>query len=173
MQKYIPKMYKSNIYEIPYQKLWEKGITHLLFDLDNTIVPGNVKKATKEVKELFTHLKKMGFTIIIFSNSPKRRVHPFGQDLEVEIHPFSTKPLKRGFRHVLKKFDIKRENVVIIGDQLFTDIIGGNQMGILTILIDPISTRDMFLTRWNRFRENRMFQKLQDANFLEKGIYYE
>lgn len=173
MKKYIPKMYQPSIYDIPYEVLKEKGITHLLFDLDNTIIPPHIGKANKKTKDLFGRLKKMGFTIIIFSNSGKKRVEPFGSYLEVEVHPSSIKPLRKGFYHVFNQYDLKKEQVTIIGDQLVTDIIGGNRVGIMTILIDPISSKDKIFTKWNRLREHYILQKLKKENLFEKGNYYE
>ena len=73
MEEYIPDIYQKSIYTINYEKLIDRGIKCLLFDLDNTIAPIGVKEPTKKVKELFDDLKKMGFKIIIFSNSGSKR----------------------------------------------------------------------------------------------------
>ena len=77
MDKYIPDIYQKDIYHINYDQLKERGIKCLLFDLDNTLVPINVKVPDEEIKDLFNKLKKKGFKLIIFSNSLKKRVSPF------------------------------------------------------------------------------------------------
>lgn len=173
MEKYVPKIYAPSIDKVPYDLLKRKGITHLLFDLDNTLVPPHSKKVSTKVKELFKGLKEKGFTVIIFSNSPHKRLRPFGTDLEVDFNAFSMKPFQRSFRKILKKYNIEKNAVAIIGDQILTDILGGNRCGITTILITPLSTNDMILTKWNRFRENRIIQKLEKRNLFMKEKYYD
>ena len=68
MEKYIPDIYQKSIYTINYDVLLLRGIKCLLFDLDNTIAPVNIKSPSKKTKELFDDLKSKGFKIIIFSN---------------------------------------------------------------------------------------------------------
>ena len=77
MEKYIPDVYQKSVYTIDYQKLKSSGIHCLLFDLDNTLVPASVKVPNKRIKELFEDLKEQGFQLILFSNSPKKRVKAF------------------------------------------------------------------------------------------------
>ena len=74
MKKFCPKIYQKNIYSINYQKLKKEGIKCLLFDLDNTCIPYKNNKMPKKIKDLFDKLVKMNFKVIIFSNSPKRRL---------------------------------------------------------------------------------------------------
>lgn len=173
MEKYVPNIYTKDIFSIQYDALLEKGIFLVLFDLDNTLVPGHIKEATKEVKELFDSLKQKGFTVVIFSNSPKKRLKPFETYLEVKGNALSCKPLQRSFTKILSTYHVKPEEACIIGDQLLTDIVGGNRAGITTILIDPITVQDLFLTKYNRARENRIIRKLQKNNGFKRGTYYE
>ena len=74
---------------------------------------------------------------------------------------------------VLKKYHLKEKEVAIIGDQLFTDVIGGNNVGIMTILVDPITTNDFWITKYNRYREEKKFKQLQEQGLLVKGQYYD
>lgn len=173
MEKYIPDIYQKSIYTINYEKLKERGIKCLLFDLDNTIAPVGVKKPSNKVKELFNELKKMGFKIIIFSNSHLKRLEPFKEELEVEIHPNSMKPLKRNFKKIIDKNEYLDSEVAIIGDQLLTDIKGGNKVGITTILVNPIGLKDFFLTKINRFYEKIIINKLGKKLIFIKGRYYD
>ena len=172
MNLLIPKMYQKNIYEINYEKLKREEIKCLLFDLDNTCVGFKEKNPTKELKKLFTKLTKQGFKVIIFSNATKRRLNPF-KCLNVIIHPNSKKPFKSSFKKILKNYNYKKEEVCIIGDQLFTDILGGNKVGIKTCLVDPITKEDFILTKINRKLEQIMFNRLARKEILVKGVYYE
>lgn len=166
-----PKMYQESIYTIDYQKLKKQKIKCLLFDLDNTCVGYHEKNPTKELKQLFKNLTKMGFKVIIFSNAPKKRLAPF-TNLGVECHPSSQKPLGRNFKKILKKYQYQTCEVCIIGDQLFTDIIGGNKVGIITCLVEPLSNEDFILTKIFRSMEGISFKKMNKKGLLKKGEYY-
>ncbi len=172
MEKYLPDIYQETIYDINYKSLKEHGIKCLLFDLDNTIAPYNEKVLKAEVKELIYQLKQLGFKVIIYSNSPKMRVRQFGKQLNVDIYSGARKPSKKGFNRILAKYKYTENEVAIIGDQICTDVLGGNRVGITTILITPIG-KDPFWTKINRIREKSIMQKLRDNNLFKKGKYYE
>lgn len=172
MEKYVPDIYKENIYDIDYKSLKEHGIKCLLFDLDNTIVPYNEKILKAETKELFYQLKQLGFKLIIFSNSPKLRVKAFADQLNVDVYGGARKPRKKGFIKLLKKYKYTENEVAIIGDQILTDVVGGNKVGITTILTTPFG-KDPIWTKINRIRERKIMQKLRDKNLFKKGKYYE
>lgn len=172
MSNFFPDIYQKNIYTINYQKLWDSGIRCLLFDLDNTCVPYKEKKSTKELKELFNNLSSLGFKIIIFSNSPKRRLKRFS-DLGIEFNSFSMKPLSHNFYKILKKYGYDKSEVIIIGDQIFTDVYGGNKVGITTCLVDPLTNVDMMATKLTRLLENRKINMLGKARGFKRGKYYD
>ena len=172
MNKLIPKMYQESIYKINYNNLKEKGIKCVLFDLDNTCVGYHEKKPTPRLKNLFKHLKKENLEVIIFSNAPQERLLPF-QSLGVICHPSSKKPFRHNFEKILKEYHYNKDEVCIIGDQLFTDIFGGNKVGITTILVDPLTNKDFILTKVFRSLEGIIFKRFAKKSILKKGEYYE
>lgn len=172
MNKYIPDVYSESIFTINYDKLKKENIECLLFDLDNTIVESKVNTPPEKVKKLFNKLKSMGFKVIIFSNSGSKRLENFKIELDVDVNPRSLKPLKINFKKILRKYKLDKEMVAIIGDQLLTDVLGGNKVGITTILVDPILTSEFFFTKINRLRERSIYRKLEKTNELKKGEYY-
>lgn len=173
MEQYIPDIYQKSIYSINYDSLYLRGIKYLLIDLDNTIVPITVKGPNRKVKELFNDLKNRGFKIIIFSNSPKSRVKPFKEELEVDCCANARKPFKAKYLKILEEYHLNVEDVACIGDQLLTDIRGGNNVGITTILVNPIGNKERFVTKINRLYEGVIFHKLRDKNLFTKGKYYD
>lgn len=173
MEKYVPDIYQKSIYNINYDALFDRGIKFLLFDLDNTLVPVTLKEPNKKIKELFDELKEKGFKIIIFSNSGKARVKPFKDMLEVDCCIKALKPFKKKFLKVFATYEVEVSEVAIIGDQLLTDIKGGNNVGITTILVNPIGTKEKIWTKINRYFENKIIRKLRDNNLFTKGKYYE
>lgn len=172
MKLLVPKMYQKSIYDIDYSALQKKNIKCLLFDLDNTCVGYYDKKPTKELKELFNNLTKMGFKVILFSNSGSKRLANFST-LNIVLHPSSRKPFKKNFNKLLKKYHYTKKDVCIIGDQLFTDILGGNRVGINTCLVDPLTDKELIFTKITRKLEFIAFKMLQKKNILIKGEYYE
>ena len=172
MKILVPNMYQKSIYTVDYEYLLKDNIKCLLFDLDNTCVGYHEKNPTKELKKLFERLTKMGFKVIIFSNSTPKRLAPFS-NLKVVIHPSSRKPFKGNFEKILKKYHYQRKEVCIIGDQLFTDILGGNRVGIKTCLVDPLTNEDFIFTKIFRATEQIAFKRLAKKDVLTKGVYYE
>ena len=173
MEKYIPDVYQKSIYSIDYDKLIRKGIKCLLFDLDNTIAPINMKVPSKKIKKLFIDLKAKGFKVIIFSNSRKSRVKPFKDDLDVDCAANACKPNPKKFLQVMDEFDFSVSEIAIIGDQILTDVVGGNNVGITTILVNQISHKELLVTKFNRFREKKIIKKLEQQQLFIRGRYYE
>ena len=173
MEIFVPDMYQKSIYTIDYNKLKERGIKCVLFDLDNTLVPGHVKDSNPKIKKLFDELKLSGFKVIIFSNSPKKRVKIFKDKLEVDACANAQKPLKKKFDYVLTKYDFDESDVAIVGDQIMTDIWGGNKVGITTILINPVSHKDFAPTKIFRFFEKIVIKSLKKKDLFQRGRYYD
>lgn len=171
MEKYVPDIYQKSVYAIDYSKLKKRGIKCLLFDLDNTLVFPSIKEPTEELVELFKKLKE-DFDVVIFSNSPNHRLKPFGDILEVKYSYSSRKPFKKKFLEFINNSKYDLGEIAIIGDQLLTDILGGNSVGITTILTDPLTKKDMIFTKFNRFLEKSVIKKLRKHNLFTKGRYY-
>ena len=173
MEKYVPDMYQKSIFTIDYQKLQTNGIKCILFDLDNTIAPVNEKRPSQRVIDLFSNLKERGFIVVIFSNSHKSRLQPFKDETGVEYCPFACKPKSKKFYEVMNQYNVDESEVAIIGDQMLTDILGGNRVGITTILIQPISKSDFIGTKFNRVLESIIIRRLSKKNLFYRGKFYE
>ena len=171
--KFVPDIYEKSIYTIDYKKLKKRGIKCLIFDLDNTIAPTNLKKPNKKIKDLFEELKDMKFKIIIMSNEIKKRIEPFKDILGIDSAYFSMKPLKRKYKKILKLYNFKDTEIACIGDQLVTDILGANRMGFTSVLVNPISTSEFVTTRISRFFENIIIKYLTKGKLLKRGKYYD
>ncbi len=169
----MPDGYYKDIYSIDYKKLKKQGIKYLLFDFDNTIIEMNKYSYTKKHDELFKTLKK-DFNIAIISNTiNKQKIEDFTKKCGIEYILLALKPLKRGFKKVIKENKLKSEEICMIGDQLITDIYGAKRMHIKAILVDRINNEELPLTRLNRKIEKRILKKLyRDYNF-KKGVYYD
>jgi len=142
-----PKMYVSSILEIKLETLKELGIKGILFDLDNTIVRRDSVKFSPEVQGMLEEFKRQGFKLGIVSNNSHKRVGSIAGPMEVTSVHRAVKPWVRPFRHALKLINTAPEETALIGDQIFTDILGGNLAGLYTILVVPMEGKEFWGTR--------------------------
>ena len=170
---FIPDKYYKTIYHIDYDKLFRQGIKCILFDLDNTLVPADVNKASRKLKKLIYDLKVKGFRVVIMSNSSKNRVNIFKNELLVDSVFLANKPKPEKFLKIMQAYNLKENEVVMIGDELVTDIMGANKLDILTIYINPISNINHYTSFVNKKFEQVMINKLKKNDLFVRGNYYE
>ena len=115
----MPAARAKNVFDIPYQSLYQIGFKGLIFDIDQTLVMHGAP-ATEQVIELFQNLKALGFQIFLLSNNDEERITEFNKHLSVPFILLAEKPFE----------------TVMIGDQLFTDVLGASRANISTILVD-------------------------------------
>lgn len=170
--KFYPNMYQKTIQDINYKKLKKLDIKCLIFDLDNTIALIDQHVITAETKKLLTGLKK-DFQVVIISNNITSRVKSYANYLQCDFVANAIKPLSKGYRKIKNKYGFKQEEMCMIGDQIVTDIYGGNRYGMFTILVDPLGKKDLKITSLNRFIERKILKKYEDKGIMKKGVYYE
>ena len=170
--KYLPDIYKKNIFDINYKKLKDKGIKCLIFDLDNTLTKIDSLEVDKKTLKLITNLKK-DFIVLIVSNSPKKRVKIFLNKLNIDGYSFSLKPSIRTLKKIKEKYKLSSKSIAIIGDQFITDMGYGYKGKITKIFVDPIAIKDLKITNVNRFFENKIMSRYNKLNKFKKGKYYE
>jgi len=173
LDKFVADIYVKSIFDINYKKLKKNGIKCILFDLDNTISPINIKKPNNKTKELFEEIKGLNIRPIIFSNSSKSIVEPFKNSLISDSCSNCAKPSKNRYLKVMKTFNLKPEELAAVGDQLLTDVYGANRLGITSILVNPISRIDRFTTYFNRFVEKFIYKRLKKKDLFLRGRYYD
>lgn len=162
-KKFVPYSYNSSIYDIPYDKFYEEGYRYILSDLDNTLISYVEKMPNERLEKWRDHLLELGFKIMIVSNSHSNRVKEFANSFGVLCQYSSTKPLKRGFKKAIKRLEIAdKGKVLVLGDQILTDILGANRMGFTPILVEAIDrSSEHKATRFNRFFERRIVKKIK------------
>ena len=172
MNLFRPTMYRKDLFGIDYQKIKEKGITCLIFDLDNTLGMIDQKKCPTKVKKLLRRLQK-DFLILINSNNTRSRLTPYLNELGVGGYSFALKPSTRNLAKIKKIYNLKKKEMVMIGDQIVTDILSGNKFKIMTILVDPLGEKDLKITGLNRQVEAKIVRYYQKRGVFERGKYYE
>ncbi len=173
IDRFVPDVYAQSIYRIDYEKLIKKGIKCIIFDLDNTIAPVDVLAPSEEAINLMFKLKEMGLKPILMSNSGRARVEPFRNGLEIDSCADAKKPLSKSYNKIISIYKFNPEEIACVGDQLLTDVLGANKMGMTSILINPISKNDRFVTKPNRIIENIIMKILGAKDAFKKGKYYD
>lgn len=159
MYKYFfPDDYISSIFEINVEELKMQGIQGIIFDIDNTLVPYDVEEPTKEIIEFFKQLQEKGFKICLLSNNTKERVIRFNEGLKIIAIHKANKPLVRNFKRAMQLLETDKSSTAIVGDQVFTDVYGGNRAGLTTILVKPVSEKDEWITKIKRGIERRFIR---------------
>ena len=169
--KSLPKKYYKNVLSVDYDKLKKDGIKCLIFDLDNTLAPANSNEVSKEIINKIKSLKKSFTVYILSNNSHRERLDTVSNALNIKYVPLAAKPSTRGFKKIKKLENLKYEDMCMIGDQIVTDIIGGNRAGVLTILVDPLG-EDLKVTFMNRKVESIIIKRLTKKGLFKKGDYY-
>lgn len=96
--------------------------------------------------------------MIVLSNNKPERVEPFAKILGLDFIANGSKPLKKGYRRCAEALEIPCEQLCMIGDQLFTDILGGRRSGCKTVLVEPIQTEKMWFFRVKRRMEKAVMR---------------
>lgn len=156
LNQFLPNQHVKSIFEITPKELKENGIKGIITDLDNTLVEWDRPNATPKLINWFEEMQKANIAITIVSNNNKDRVQAFSDPLKIPFIFQARKPMGRAFRKAIKDMGLKKEETVVIGDQLLTDVFGGNRSGFHTILVVPVASTDGFWTRFNRLIERRM-----------------
>ena len=151
-QKLYPGEYLDSTYDINFEKLYEEGYRGLVFDIDNTLVPHGAK-ADDRAKALFERLKALGFGSCLLSNNKEARVKMFNDDVQVQYIYDAHKPSVRNYQRAMELLETDVSNTVFIGDQIFTDVYGGNRAGIRTILVKPIHPKEEIQIVLKRYLE--------------------
>jgi len=138
-----PKEHFNNVRDIKIEFLQKNKIKALILDVDNTLIDYD-KNLTEETIKWAEDLKQQGIKLYILSNSNKKeKVKTVAEKLQIEYEYFGKKPLKTGFKKVQKKIQENAENIGVVGDQIFTDVLGGNRCKMFTILVEPIAEKDI------------------------------
>ena len=160
-----PNTYLKKVEDINIELLQKNKLKALILDLDNTLIDYN-KNLSDSIIQWAKELKGQGVKLYILTNTnDKQKVENVAEKLGIPYESFAKKPFKKGFLKIQRILNIKPENIAVVGEQIFTDIIGGNRCNMFTILVDSIDNKDFWYTIWKRPLENILKKK-----FREKGL---
>ena len=145
-----PDLYLDNVTEINATLLKKNKIEGLILDVDNTLID-YYRNLIDGAEEWCEELKNEGIKCIILPNSNKKD--------KIENLMFAKKPMKSGFKKALDQMGLLPEKVAVVGDQLFTDVLGAKRMNMFSILVKQVGEKDIFITKLKRPIENAIINK--------------
>lgn len=168
LKRLIPRLRVRTVYDINLVELKNNGYKGIITDLDNTLVGAKEPLATPELITWLEQAKQMGFQVVIVSNNDHLRVSRFATPIQIPFVNSARKPLQRAFHQALKLMKLTPEQAVVVGDQMLTDVFGGNRIGMFTILVDPIAVQDEgWMTRMNR-----RVERIVTARLRKRGLWH-
>lgn len=159
LEKFFPDLIIDKVQDIDMETLIKKNIKGLVLDIDNTLVPTHVKEANEGVVKWIQKVKSAGLKVCIVSNASKKRVIKFNEKLRVFAIHRASKPGSKAFVKAAKLMNIQNNEVAVIGDQVFTDIYGGNRVNMFTILVKPLDRKEFFFVRLKRKPEKMILER--------------
>lgn len=164
-----PTVMLNKITDIEAEDLKKGNITTIMTDLDNTILPWNSSEYSLSLRKWLNIMKKANIEVLVVSNNSYKRIEKAVADLEIGIVARAKKPLPFEIMKYLKENHIQKEEILFVGDQIFTDVLAGSLSGVKTVLVKPIVETDAKKTRVNRFFERPLLKYLQKTN---KNLYW-
>lgn len=158
---YKPTWMLDSIYGITPKECKENNIEAILTDLDNTLIAWDNPDGTPELLNWIKTMKNAGIPVIVVSNNKAERVERAVKHLGLDYIARAMKPLKKGFKEAEVKYNFPKDKLIMVGDQLMTDIKGANSAGIRTVLVKPIVQTDAWNTKFNRAMEKKIMTYLK------------
>ncbi|MFZ5966240.1 MAG: YqeG family HAD IIIA-type phosphatase [Bacillota bacterium] len=154
-----PKQYEPSIFHIDLRVLKEKNIRGVIIDIDDTLVEWHKKYASEKAKAWLKSLENEGFKVCLVSNNTEDRVVTFNEQLKLPAIHRAVKPRGAAFMKAMSWMNTTPDTTAVIGDQMFTDILGGNRMKLYTILVVPTSQERYTLRKLMRQVERMLLSK--------------
>lgn len=161
-----PCLVADTLYDINIDLLKQRGIRGIIFDLDNTIIRWDSLDLCPDVQLWLSQLNNHGLKLCLVSNSGKQRVRQIANQCGAPFVASALKPSRRGFRQAVATMGLKPSEVAVVGDQLFTDMLGGNRLGLFTIWVKPLATREFIGTKITRQLEKLAIRLLRSRGRL-------
>ncbi len=158
MALFLPYRDYHRILDITKEDFEKMGIRGLILDVDNTLTTHDNPVPLENVTDWLSEMQKSGIKMMIVSNNHGERVEPFAKMLGLDFVSEGKKPLSDGFKRAINLMGLSKEQVAVIGDQIFTDILGANLFRIKSILVTPIEPEKKGFLHFKRIMEKPILQ---------------
>ena len=141
----IPQIIVDRLTDLTPEFLQDKGISFLMLDFDNTIVPYTTDTPTPEMEQWLQTMQNSGIGLCVVSNSKRMRVVRFCEARGLPCITHSKKPFQRGIRRCQIQFSLDMRHTALAGDQIYTDVLGANTAGAVSVLVTAIHLHNIWL----------------------------
>lgn len=141
----VPNMIFPALTDVTAGALRSRGITFLMMDFDNTIVPYTTDVPTEKMRTWIEDMKSSGIGLCVVSNSKRPRVVTFCKTYGLDCITHAKKPFQKGIFECLARFHLEPRQAALVGDQIYTDVLGANCAGLTSILISAIDNHTIWL----------------------------
>jgi len=145
MLSFLPKYIFRKLTDIEAAFFKGRGIELVLLDFDNTMLPYTTNEPTKELLVWLDKMKKSGLTVCIVSNSHKDRVPKFAEKHNIFCVTGAKKPGTKGIYEAMERFNCNKNKTALVGDQIYTDVLGANLAGITSVIVKSIHNHNFWL----------------------------
>lgn len=164
LERLFPDKHVKRVEDIDYNELKNKNIKAILLDIDNTII--NYERImTKSVENWIKKAKEYNIEICLLSNNTEKKVAQIANKIDVKFIYSAGKPGKKGYIKAIKMLNVKNTEIAVVGDQVFTDVYGGNKLNMHTILVEPIEIKDIWITKIKRPLEKRVLTEYSHYDY--------
>lgn len=164
MSLFFPTLYRRRITDVTAEDLRRLGASCVLLDVDNTLTTHDAPELAPAVQAWLDEMREK-FSLVVVSNNKEERVAPFAEKIGLPFHALARKPLPGGFWEAGAENRMSVEECVVIGDQIFTDILGANLAGMKSILLEPIEleTKQKFIVFKRKIERPMLNSRKQKA----------
>lgn len=166
-----PREYYASVLDIDPVALVSRGYKGVLLDVDNTLMPRTDTEVPAKMAQWVRCLQEAGLATLVLSNSFQGRVASAVEELGCEFVGKAMKPLPGGFKRAEELLGLKPRELVMVGDQTYTDILGANLAGIHSILVMPLGSVDLWHTRLLRKLDKLILLGMRPKGEFPKDIY--
>lgn len=157
-----PTFWLKNVLQIDREFLEKHGVSAMVLDMDNTLSMHGDPAAEDGVMEWLDKMRGLGIKMRVVSNNREKRVAPLAAVLGLEYTANGAKPLTFGVNRAVRDMGAKKSETLVIGDQIFTDVMAGNLAGIRTVLVEPFHLEKTWTFRLKRRIESLVFHRNYD-----------
>jgi HAD superfamily phosphatase (TIGR01668 family) len=161
--KLFPDEYYDSVFEIPYRELKAAGIKAIIFDIDNTLAEYRFSSPPENTVNLIRKLEKLGLKVCLLTNNGKRSLERFNRVLKLPAYSKGRKPLAGKARKAMREMKVTPSETAVVGDQVLTDVWCGKRLKARSILVKPISKKDIWTVRLKRGLERLILAKYEKS----------
>jgi len=157
-----PTFWLKSVLQIDENFLYDNNVSAMVLDMDNTLSMHGNPAAEDGIMEWLEKMRGLGIKMRVVSNNTNKRVEPLAEILGLEYTANGAKPLTFGVNRAVKAMGAKKSETLVIGDQIFTDVMAGNLAGIRTVLVEPFHLEKTWTFRFKRRIESLVFHRNYD-----------